>query len=113
MTADHILQSRAPRYAVPIPVLYRATGETTWVEGLTENISESGVLVRSDRAMEPETAVEMLLAIPEHVAAPFAGTLFCRGSIVRAVGPSALHGRPAFAAVIREYDTGVNDPRRI
>lgn len=104
---------RAPRYAVPVTVLYRAAGDSTWYEGRTENISESGVLVRSDRPMEPETSVEMFLAIPDDVAAPFAGTTICRGRIVRAIGRSEVDDLPAFAAAIQEYDTGVNDPRRI
>jgi hypothetical protein len=105
---------RAPRYAVPISVLYRTEGAKTWLEGRTENISKSGVLVRVDRAIAPNTRIEMLLTIPPDISSPFSGTTICRGRIVRAVGPSALEIRPAFAATILEYETShLNDPRRI
>jgi len=112
--AARSLTPRAPRYAVPIDVLYRAEGDTTWLEGRTENISKSGVLVRADRAMEPQTPVELLLNIPPDLPAPFSGATICRGRIVRAVSASALEERPAFAAAIVEYETAhVIDPRRI
>jgi PilZ domain len=105
---------RAERYVIPIPVLYRTRGERVWFEGCTENISKSGVLVRADRSLEPDTRVEILLNIPEHISTPFSGTTICRGRIVRAEGPSALEDRPAFAAAILEYETTrVADPRRI
>ena len=85
-----------------------------WLEGCTENISKSGVLVRTHRRLEPDTSIEILLTIPEHVSTPFSGTTICRGRIVRAVGPSLLEDRPAFAAAILEYETTrVTDPRRI
>ncbi len=105
---------RAPRYAIPISVLYRMKGEKAWLEGRTENISKSGVLVRAARTLAPETPVEMLLDIPAHLPSPFGGMTMCRGRIVRAVDPSALEDRPAFAATILEYETShLIDPRRI
>jgi len=105
---------RATRYTIPISVLYRPSGAKTWLEGRTENISKSGVLVRSDHVMELNAAVEMLINIPSEIASPFAGTTICRGRIVRALGPSALEDRPAWAAAISEYESShVIDPRRI
>lgn len=112
--AAHVYCPRAPRYEVPISVLYRTAGESTWLEGRTVNISTSGVLVSADRVMAPQTPIELLLNIPPDATTPFAGTTICRGRIVRALGPSALASRPAFAAAILEYETSnVIDPRRI
>ena len=105
---------RAPRYAIPLAVLYRASGERAWLEGRTENISKTGVLVRAEHTLVPPTWIEMLLDIPADLPSPFSGTTICRGRIVRAVGPSTLERRPAFAATITEYETSrVFDPRRI
>lgn len=105
---------RAPRYSIPITVLYRRRGDNTWLEGRTENISKSGVLVRTDRSIPVQTQVEMLLNIPADLPSPFTGTTICRGRIVRAVEPSGLHHRPAFAATILEYESShLSDPRRI
>jgi hypothetical protein len=105
---------RAHRYAVPIAVRYRSAGETTWREGRTENISKSGVLVRTDRVIAPQTAIELLLDVPPDISTPFYGATRCRGRVVRAVGPSPLANGPAFAAAIFECETTrLVDPRRI
>jgi len=105
---------RAPRFAVPIVVLYRTSGNTSWLEGCTENISKSGVLIRTDRRMPVQAQVEMLLDIPPELPSPFSGSTICRGRIVRAIEPSSLEDRPAFAATIVEYETShLIDPRRI
>jgi hypothetical protein len=112
--ADQQLVPRALRYTIPIPLLYRTAEGKTWLEGRTENISKSGVLVRADRAIPPNTPIEILLDIPPDIAIPFAGMTICRGRIVRVVGPSLLEDRPAFAAAIVEYETShETDPRRI
>jgi hypothetical protein len=105
---------RAPRYTLPITVLYRTRGDKDWLEGRTENISKSGVLVRADRPMPLQAQIEMLLTIPADLPSPFTGTAICRGRIVRSVEPSALENRPAFAVTIVEYETSnLMDPRRI
>lgn len=105
---------RAARYAVPITIMYRARGDEEWLEGCTENISKSGVLVRADRLMPLEAPVEMLLNIPPDLPSPFTGATICRGRIVRSVAPSTRQDRPAFAATIVEYETShLVDPRRI
>jgi hypothetical protein len=89
-------------------------GERTWVEGRTENISQSGVLVRADRRLEPDTSIEMLLDIPADLPGLISGSTICRGRTVRALGPSLYADRPAFAAMIVESETPYDvDPRRI
>jgi PilZ domain-containing protein len=105
---------RAPRFAIPIAILYRTPSDATWLEGWTENISKSGVLFRADRKIELNTPVEMMMEIPTFIATPVAGPAICRGRIVRAVAPSPLEDRPAFAATILEYELArPADPRRI
>lgn len=105
---------RAPRYPLPIAVLYRTRGDKTWLEGRTENISKSGVLVRAERPLKVQTPIEILLDIPPDLPSPFSGTTICRGRIVRAIDASPLEDRPAFAATIVEYETSpLMDPRRI
>jgi hypothetical protein len=105
---------RAPRFAIPIAILYRTPGDAAWLEGWTENISKSGVLFRAEREIKLDTPVEMLLDIPIFIATPVAGTAICRGRIVRAEQPSPLEERGAFAARIFEYEPArPADPRRI
>lgn len=105
---------RAPRFAIPIAILYRTPGDAAWMEGWTENISRSGVLFRAERALELDAPVEMMLDLPTFISTPVAGQAICRGRIVRAVAHSPLEDRPAFAARIFEYELArPADPRRI
>ncbi len=114
MTLQPHQSPRAPRFAIPIAIRYRTPADATWLEGWTENISKSGVLFRADREIELDTPVEMMLEIPTWIATPVAGATICRGRIVRAVPPSPLEDRPAFAATILEYELArPSDPRRI
>jgi hypothetical protein len=54
------------------------------------------------------------MEIPTWIATPVAGATICHGRIVRAVPPSPLEDRPAFAATILEYELArPSDPRRI
>ena len=105
---------RAPRFAIPIAILYRTPGDAAWLEGWTENISRSGVLFRADHQIPPDTPVEMMIEIPTFIATPVAGAAICRGRIVRTVAPSMREDRHAMAAAILEYELARPfDPRRI
>jgi hypothetical protein len=105
---------RAPRFSIPIAILYRTPGDAAWQEGWTENISRSGVLFRADQPIAPNTPVELMLDIPTFVSTPVAGHAICRGRVVRAEAPSPLEDRPAVAATIFEYELArPSDPRRI
>ena len=113
MTSREPQSARAQRFSIPLAILYSPAGETEWRSGLTENISRSGVLFRADRRMEPNTPIEILLDMPS-VVATTTGTALRRGRIVRAVAPSILEDRPAFAAAFIDYShTPPIDPRRI
>ena len=113
MTQQH-QSERAPRFAIPIAILYRTPGDPTWLEGWTENISKSGILFRADHEIAPDTPVEMMMDIPSFIATPVAGAAICRGRIVRTVAPSMREDRHAMAAAILEYELARPfDPRRI
>src|SRR5438067_174855 len=74
---------RAPRFAIPIAILYRTPGDPAWLEGWTENISKSGILFRADHKIATNTPVEMMMELPTFIATPVAGPAICRGRIVR------------------------------
>ncbi len=105
---------RAPRFAIPIAILYRTPGDLAWLEGWTENISKSGILFRAHQQIPPNTPVEMMMEIPTFIATPVAGAAICRGRIVRTVAPTAREDRHSMAAAILEYELARPfDPRRI
>ena len=96
---------RATRYALSLAVFYRTAGDSRWSEARTENISQSGMLLRGDRPLPSETPVDLILNIPGTVTAPFSGTLLCRGRVVRAVSSPPSDDRHEFAVTLLEYDT--------
>jgi hypothetical protein len=77
---------RARRFAMEMPLQYRARGEQTWHEARTENISRSGVLFRTEGTLEIATEIDMTFVLPGLEAAP---AVVCRGRVVRTV----LRGR--------------------
>ena len=54
---------RAPRFPLRLAVRYRRIGDHEWRRGETENISRSGVLIRSDDPPELDATVELLVAL--------------------------------------------------
>ena len=94
---------RAFRYEMSAPVLYRSAGDVEWLEGLTVNVSRSGVLFHSKApALAAETRVDLLLLLPG-LGLPGSARVQCRGRIVRQGGEPA-GGGVAMAATIDSYD---------
>jgi len=70
-------------------------------EAVTRNISANGVLLQLGELLEPGTAVEFLIVIPEGTLAPDeSAAVHCSGRVVRSYG---THSRTYAAAVIDEY----------
>ncbi len=74
---------RARRYEIGTAIRFRVRGEREWHEGLTENISVSGLLIRSARALDPRTAIEMRFFLPVELDGECAAEVFCRGFVIR------------------------------
>jgi hypothetical protein len=58
---------RATRYTVAMPLKYRRVGEEEWHTGVAENISQTGIFFRTDRALTEEEVIEInftLRALP-------------------------------------------------
>lgn len=75
--------SRARRYEIGTLIRYRARGEREWLEGVTENISISGVLIRAKESLNPQTAIEMRFLLPIELDGECAAEVFCRGVVIR------------------------------
>jgi hypothetical protein len=89
MESDQVIDStnpeipRARRYEIGTAIRFRVRGERDWQEGLTENISVSGLLIRSGRALDPRTAIEMRFFLPVELDGECAAEVFCRGFVIR------------------------------
>ena len=95
--------ARAPRYPIQVPLRYRRSGESDWIEGTTENISRSGVLFRGDRDLAAGNHVEMTIRLPAVVYAGPGGEVLCSGAIVRCEPATATSGPLLLAARILDY----------
>jgi hypothetical protein len=94
---------RAPRFSIEIPLYFRQRGESAWRQGMTDNISRSGVLFRTSEALDSATPIEMHFALPLRAGGPPGAVVACRGHIVRAVPPNSPDALPGFAATISRY----------
>jgi PilZ domain len=91
---------RAPRFPLELPIRCRRAGEDDWIDGVTINISRSGVLFRTSAPLDVDTTVEMRIALRGLSAQT--GELRCDGRIVRIA--SADPTTPSMAAAFSGYD---------
>jgi PilZ domain len=82
---------RAARVSMPIPIMFRRTGEEDWLAGKVVNLSESGVLF-GPTELAPGTMVEVLLSPPVQVGSLTTGKQVCAAEVVRAsdIGATAV-----------------------
>ncbi len=91
-------QSVARRFHLHLPLRYRPAGEERWYDGITENISASGVLFRARHVFGPETPVEISLALPLEESKPSTVSVHYTGAIVRLELPRESNQLPALGA---------------
>ncbi len=99
----HQNAERAKRFGLHLPVYFRQPNSPTWLEGTTENISYTGVLLRSSYPLAPETALELRLQVavgPKHSSTT---EIRCKGAVVRVEQRHALETPIALAVAIRDY----------
>jgi|ERR1700723_2567130 hypothetical protein len=92
--------SRARRYEIGTVIRYRVRGEREWHEGVMENISSSGVLIRTGHSLHPDTSIEMRFVLPVELNGECAAEVLCRGSVVRSSKCVAPAGSVTIAATI-------------
>jgi hypothetical protein len=104
---------RALRFAVRLPVHYRLAGTKQWSEGLTENISRSGVLFRVEAEAEgysvtsempdQKSRMEILLHVSGQRAGDEGIDIRCEGQVVRTLLPEMPGLLPGIAVAVRHY----------
>jgi hypothetical protein len=99
---DHNLS--ATRYPIKAPIHFRAWGKFEWQEGMTVNISRSGVLFETQVELELGTIVAMRIVLPLDIRKGSTRTVQCWGRVARkdsiAAGDRA---QTVFAAEILRY----------
>jgi hypothetical protein len=101
----------ATRFALEMPMRYRALEEVTWRETRTENVGRSGVFFRDEPSLTLDTPIEMVLLLPVELGGEPGANSVCRGRIVRV--EEATNRLAGMAATIESYLMEHGDPRRI
>lgn len=98
-----VLPGRAPRFDLSFPFAFRREGELRWHEGITENISRSGVLFRARDLIPPSTPVEMRFELPASLPRGSGGLVSCRGRVVRTIPAETADVFPGLAATFARF----------
>jgi hypothetical protein len=88
---------RSPRYRMCLPVLYRAEGEMQWHEGVTVDLSDSGVLIDGEVPARADALV-VLIPLLTHD-----GCLTGHGRIARRCGAADGAADDKFAVAVPYY----------
>ena len=94
-------RNRPRRFSLHAAVRYRAD-DGRWHCGITESISKSGLLMRADQPIQPETPIELEVELPP-VRGEKPARLWCRGRTVRAYQPGQARSGAIVAVTIGEY----------
>jgi PilZ domain len=85
-------------------VLFRFPGETNWKEGMTRDISSSGMLLASKEMLplgaEMELCLRLLKPSPQ---VPLPADIVCSAQVVRLAPSGDSDGLPLMAAKILQY----------
>lgn len=94
---------RAMRFSMEMPIRYRKAGEAPWHEGVTENMSRSGVLFRSDCTMDASAEVMMDFILPVEAPGGAGAEVECHGRVVRVEKHAGKPYAFRVAATISDY----------
>jgi hypothetical protein len=72
---------RAQRFKLRFPIRYRMSGMPDWKNGMTIDISRTGILFKADERIPEESVLDMRIRMP------LKATLACKASIVRTEDP--------------------------
>lgn len=81
-----VWRPRSRRLRWQKPLLFRESGASEWSPGMLQNISESGVSFRAERALPQEAEVEMIFVMPQEITGQPNSKVLCRGELVRIQG---------------------------
>jgi len=94
---------RARRLKLDTPVRYRVKNLGSWFEGLIDNLSQSGVLIRGPQQLPSNTLIEMVFEMPEEISGQKNSNVLCQARITRSKEPKAEGDVIGLAASILDY----------
>ena len=104
---------RAHRYEIRTDVRFRPVAVQNWRIGETENISDSGLLVRALEALPVDTPIQVELFAPVPLSGVAQEPVTCSGRVVRSFRASGDRGLVRLAIEVKSADvTPLLTPRR-
>jgi hypothetical protein len=97
---------RAFRYPIHTPIRFRKSDEAEWHEGMTLNISRTGIFFQSDMNLPPRTLLEMQISLPHEILGEPQANVLCWGPVVRLSPKPSEQGETSMAAAISRYRFG-------
>ena len=94
---------RARRLRLQTPVRFRVKNLGNWVEGIIENISQSGVLFRGPEQLPANALVEMVFEMPEEISGQKNSNVLCQARIIRSKDAQDNEDGFGLAAAILDY----------
>jgi hypothetical protein len=94
---------RAQRFPIEAPLRYRFGGQFAWTEGMTVNISRSGILFRAEKKIPSRTMLQMCIVFPTELTGYSPASIVCWGPVVRTVCARVSGSGPVLAAAIIKY----------
>jgi hypothetical protein len=73
--------ARADRFEICLPVRYRLTGESDWLEGSSENMSRTWILMRVARLPDRETKLELAFTLAPSPKSGYGARVVCTAKI--------------------------------
>ena len=101
-------QPRERRLRHRVAVQFRISSNYVWTDGMTENISRTGLLFRSPKPVEVGAPIELDFDMPQEITGEMNSRVLCEGSVVRVevVPVTRTNKQPGFlvACSIKQYD---------
>lgn len=80
---------RPKRFALELPLEFRAPDSERWSPGKTHDISANGVLFRTKHDLPPKTPVDVMFQLPASLTGEGTVRLQCSGYVVRCTAPES------------------------
>lgn len=76
---------RSNRYVIRAPLQYRLRGERKWHPGISQNMSQSGILFESTTPLSPGSKIEIQVTLAPAFSTSKGSIIRCQGTIVRSI----------------------------
>ena len=94
---------RAERIAYEGLLSFRPIGQLDWAQGMTVNISPSGVLFRANQPVAVNKVLQMTYVLPTQMPGKDGDVVCCKGLIVRTSPPTANDRQTHMGAKVLDY----------